>query len=103
VGDSPIPGAGGYADDRLGAASCTGWGEGILRVVLAKTAVDGLAEGSPEIAGRRAIAALRRVAGKGGVILVDRAGGVAASFNTPRMARGLASEAGGLAAGAERG
>ncbi|HET9299829.1 MAG TPA: isoaspartyl peptidase/L-asparaginase, partial [Candidatus Polarisedimenticolaceae bacterium] len=31
VGDSPIPGAGSYADDRRGAASCTGWGEGILR------------------------------------------------------------------------
>ena len=35
VGDSPIPGAGCYADDELGAASSTGNGEGILRVVLA--------------------------------------------------------------------
>src|SRR6185503_5833435 len=41
VGDSPIVGAGTYADDRAGAVSCTGWGEGILRVVLAKSAVDG--------------------------------------------------------------
>jgi hypothetical protein len=37
------------------------------------------------------------------VILVDPRGGVAASFNTPRMARGLASEAGGIAVGVERG
>jgi beta-aspartyl-peptidase (threonine type) len=35
VGDSPIPGAGCYADDELGAASSTGNGEGILRAVLA--------------------------------------------------------------------
>jgi beta-aspartyl-peptidase (threonine type) len=103
VGDSPIPGAGSYADDRLGAASCTGWGEGILRVVLAKTAVDGLAELPAQAAARRAISALRRVAGQGGVLLLDRAGRVAAAFNTPRMARGLASVAGGIQVGVERG
>jgi beta-aspartyl-peptidase (threonine type) len=103
VGDSPIPGAGSYADDRLGAASCTGWGEGILRVVLAKTAVDALADLPAAGAARHAIASLRRVKGKGGLILVDPRGRVAASFNTPRMARGLASEAGGAAVGVERG
>jgi len=103
VGDSPIPGAGGYADDRLGAASCTGWGEGILRVVLAKSAVDALAERPAEAAARKAMASLRRVEGQGGVILVDRAGRVGASFNTPRMARGLATQEAGLAVGVERG
>ena len=103
VGDSPIPGAGSYADDRRGAASCTGWGEGILRVVLAKTAVDLLKEQPAERAARMAISALRRVEGQGGVILVDRSGGVGASFNTPRMARGLATEADGPKVGVERG
>ena len=91
VGDTPIVGAGTYADDRLGAASCTGWGEAILRAVLAKTAVDALSGGaSPERAGRAALRALVRVDGFGGVILVDARGRLAASFNTPRMARGFA-------------
>jgi beta-aspartyl-peptidase (threonine type) len=103
VGDSPIPGAGGYADDRLGAASCTGWGEGILRVVLAKTAVDALAARPAQEAARHAMGVLRRVEGQGGLILLDRTGRVAAAFNTPRMARGLASEASGLAIGVDRG
>jgi beta-aspartyl-peptidase (threonine type) len=95
VGDTPVVGAGTYADDRRGAASCTGWGESILRVVLAKSAVDALAAGTrPERAGRVALAALARVDGFGGVILVDPKGRVAASFNTPRMARGFADARG---------
>jgi len=36
VGDSPMPGAGGYADNELGAVSTTGWGESIMKVLLAK-------------------------------------------------------------------
>jgi beta-aspartyl-peptidase (threonine type) len=95
VGDTPIIGAGTWADDRLGAASCTGWGEAILRCVLAKTAVDGLAGGRPP--SRAAAAAVRelpRVDGHAGVILVDRSGRAASAFNTPRMARGLATPRG---------
>ncbi|HEX4823407.1 MAG TPA: isoaspartyl peptidase/L-asparaginase [Candidatus Polarisedimenticolaceae bacterium] len=95
VGDSPIIGAGTYADDRLGGASCTGWGEAILRTALAHNAVlalDGAT--APGTAGRRALRGLARVGGFGGVILVDRRGRVGAVFNTPRMARGLADERG---------
>jgi beta-aspartyl-peptidase (threonine type) len=103
VGDSPIPGAGSYADDRLGAASCTGWGEGILRVVLAKTAVDALRDRGAEEAAAAAVGTLDRVSGRGGVLLVDRHGRPAAAFNTPRMARGLATAEGGLAVGVDRG
>ncbi len=104
VGDSPVIGAGTYADDRAGAASSTGWGEGILRVVLAKAAVDGMRAGAePASAGRSALAALRRVRGSGGLILVDRRGRVAAVFNTPRMARGIATEAGGIRTRVSRG
>jgi beta-aspartyl-peptidase (threonine type) len=103
VGDSAIVGAGTYADDRRGAASCTGWGEPILRAVLAKTAVDALAQGrAPEAAARAALRELARLSGFGGVILVDRTGRAGASFNTPRMARGLA-DARGLAVLIERG
>jgi len=40
VGDSPLVGCGCYADIQAGGASCTGWGEGIMKIVMAKTAVD---------------------------------------------------------------
>ena len=97
VGDTPVIGAGTYADDRTGAASSTGWGESILRVVLAKGAVDRMASGAtPAAAGRAALVALRRIQGMGGLILLDRQGRAAAVFNTPRMARGTATEGGGI-------
>jgi beta-aspartyl-peptidase (threonine type) len=93
VGDTPIIGAGTYADDRIGAASSTGWGEGIMRVVLAKSAVDHLAAGmEPSAAGLAALEALDRVGGKAGIVLIDRSGRVALPFSTPRMARGWAIE-----------
>src|SRR5437870_10879109 len=40
VGDSPLIGCGCYADSEAGGVSCTGYGEAIMKVVLAKTAVD---------------------------------------------------------------
>ena len=90
VGDSPLIGCGTYADNEHGGASTTGWGESMIRVVMAKSTVD-LLDGSraPMAAAEEAIAMLeRRVHGMGGVILLDRAGGVGWAFNTPRMARG---------------
>jgi len=89
VGDSPLVGCGFYADDGAGGASCTGWGEGIMRVVWAKAAVDRLGsagEGAPAAA-RWAVAHLHeRVGGLGGIILLDPAGQVGYAHNTPRMA-----------------
>jgi len=100
VGDTPIIGAGTYADDRSGAVSATGWGESILRLTLAKAAADRMAGGmSPGRAGRAAVNTLQRVRGKAGLILVDRHGRAAAVFNTPRMARGLATSDKGLLVG----
>ena len=100
VGDSAIIGAGTYADDRTGAVSATGWGEGIIRVGLAKAAADALgAKVSPGRAGSAAVRRLDRVKGKGGLILVDTRGSAAAVFNTPRMARGVATEKQGLKVG----
>ena len=94
VGDTPIIGAGTYADDRVGGASATGWGEGILRVALTKTAVDLMGTGlDPRLAGEKALDSLQRVRGRAGLILIDREGRLAAVFNTPRMARGWATEA----------
>jgi beta-aspartyl-peptidase (threonine type) len=97
VGDTPVIGAGTYADNLAGAASATGWGEAILRVVLSKGAVDQMGAGfSPRDAGRHALATLNRVNGLAGLILIDLNGHVAAVFNTPRMARGWATEKDGL-------
>jgi beta-aspartyl-peptidase (threonine type) len=86
VGDSPLPGAGTYADDEAGAASATGHGERIMQVALTKTAIDLLRAGRPAAqAARAALATLDRVAGHGGLIVVDKNGGVGAAFNTTSM------------------
>jgi beta-aspartyl-peptidase (threonine type) len=88
VGDSPIVGAGLYADNQSAGGSSTGWGESIVKVLLAKTAADLVAAGHhPAEAARRAIETLAaRAHGLGGIILLDAAGRVGFAFNTPRMA-----------------
>lgn len=102
VGDSPLIGAGTYADSQLAAASCTGWGEGILRVVMAKSAIDRIAAGmNVEQAGQAALGDLERVRGRGGMVLIDRHGNATAAFNTPRMARGIATLRDGARVGVE--
>jgi beta-aspartyl-peptidase (threonine type) len=86
VGDSPLAAAGTYADDEAGAASATGHGERIMQVALTKTAVDLLRAGaSAPDAARRAVATLDRVAGRAGLILIDRHGDIGVAFNTASM------------------
>lgn len=87
IGDTPLVGSGAYADDRVGAAVATGVGEDIMRVLLARTALDFLAQGLPPMAAARAAIAVLadRVNGQGGVILVDRHGEPGIAFNTPQM------------------
>jgi beta-aspartyl-peptidase (threonine type) len=96
VGDSPLIGAGLYADDQTGGCSTTGWGESIMKVLLAKTATDLIGAGlDPMAAARQAIDILaRRVGGLGGCILLDGAGRVGLAFNTPRMAYAYRIEGG---------
>ncbi len=89
VGDSPLVGSGFYADNLAGACYATGWGEGIMRVVLAKHAVDLLAHYDPANAARVAIEQMgARVNGLGGCIVLDYSGRVGFFHNTPRMAFG---------------
>jgi L-asparaginase / beta-aspartyl-peptidase len=90
VGDSPLIGCGCYADDEAGGASSTGWGEAIMKIVMAKTAIEWLRAGQdPQEVADRAIRLLgERVQGTGGLILVDRQGRIGASFSTPSMAFG---------------
>jgi len=87
VGDTPIIGAGTYADDLSGAASATGKGEGILRVALCTRVVDALAmERSAERAAREALANLAdRVGTEAGVIAVGRDGSLGWARTTSAM------------------
>jgi L-asparaginase / beta-aspartyl-peptidase len=88
VGDSALIGAGTYADDLAGAASCTGAGEAFIKAVAAKHAVDLMRDGAPPAdAARGVLAQVRRYGGDGGVICVDARGRVGYWFDTPRMTR----------------
>jgi beta-aspartyl-peptidase (threonine type) len=91
VGDSSLIGCGCYADNRSGAVSATGYGEAIMKVVMAKAAADFLASGlAPQAAAEEAVALLaERTEGKGGLILLDPGGGVGAAFSTPHLAYGF--------------
>ena len=87
VGDSSVIGCGGYADNRSAAASLTGWGEPIMKLVLAKWAVDRVPLLGPEQAAEDAIAYLySRLQGHGGMILLSPDGRYGIAHNTPRMA-----------------
>jgi beta-aspartyl-peptidase (threonine type) len=87
VGDTPVPGAGLWADNRVGGAAATGWGESILRVGLARSAVQSVRDAAAQDAAWLAVRALEdRVGGRGGVIVLSRDGSIGFAFNTPRMA-----------------
>jgi beta-aspartyl-peptidase (threonine type) len=88
LGDSSLIGCGCYADNKSAAASTTGWGEPIMKLVLAKWAADRVASGSlPEWVAAEAINYLEsRLNGHGGMILLDALGHVGIAHNTPRMA-----------------
>jgi L-asparaginase / beta-aspartyl-peptidase len=91
LGDSSLIGCGCYADNKSAAASTTGWGEPIMKLVLAKWAADRVAAGNlPEWVAAEAIHYLEsRVGGHGGIILLDARGNVGIAHNTPRMAWAL--------------
>ncbi len=88
VGDSALIGCGTYADDQCGAVSCTGDGEAIIKVTLAKTALEFLREGEePMAAARRAVGELTtRTGAQVGIILLDRYGRIGMARNTVHMA-----------------
>ncbi len=92
IGDTPLIGAGTYADDRTAAVSCTGTGEVFIRAaaahdVCARMAYAGL--GLEEAAQAVVRDALTPLGGQGGLIAVDARGNVAMPFNTAGMYRGL--------------
>lgn len=90
VGDTPIVGAGFFADWEAGGASATGHGESILTVGLTRIAVDAMRAGAsaPDAAGYAVDElAHARIAGVGGLITLDRSGRAGFAHNTSRMAR----------------
>jgi beta-aspartyl-peptidase (threonine type) len=87
VGDTPIIGAGTYADDGAGAASATGLGEGIIRVCLTKSVIEMLRAGIPaERVAREAVELLEgKGRGHGGLVLVAKDGTFAFARCTTTM------------------
>ncbi len=91
IGDTPIIGAGNYADNRTCAVSCTGHGEFFM---LGVTAYDLAARMkyknlNLEQAARETIDYLTEIGGEGGLIAVDAKGNVALPFNSEGMYRGF--------------
>jgi L-asparaginase / beta-aspartyl-peptidase len=116
IGDSPLIGCGCYADSEAGGVSATGYGEAIMKVVMAKAAVEllrsdvatetttlaGARHAAPQLgnqpnaattpamrAAQNTLALFaRRTQATAGLILLDRDGNPGFAFNTPRMAYG---------------
>ena len=90
VGDSPLIGAGTYANEFC-AVSCTGWGEYFIRLCVAKTVAD-LMEykgyGLKKACGEVILKKLPALGGDGGLVAVDKEGNVAMPFSTEGMYRG---------------
>lgn len=104
LGDTAIPGAGYYADDLSAGASCTGWGEPLLRMGLARRAVELAGQNNAMDASWLVMNEFeQRFGGRGGVIIIGRDGSIGLSYNTPSMATAymdgelLAPVTGGLA------
>jgi len=94
LGDSSLIGCGCYADNASAAASTTGWGEPIMKLVLAKWAADRVSAGNlPEWVAKEAMNYLKqRLNGHGGIIVLDAKGRYGIAHNTPRMAWAVRSE-----------
>jgi beta-aspartyl-peptidase (threonine type) len=88
LGDSSLIGCGCYADNLSAAVSTTGWGEPIMKLVLAKWTADRVLAGNlPEWAAQEAMNYLKqRLDGHGGIIVLNAQGQVGIAHNTPRMA-----------------
>ncbi len=85
AGDSPIIGAGNYADNRYGAAACVGVGELVMRLALARIAVYELSKGATaEEAAINAIKSMVDLApdkGSVSILVMDKEGNVVAACN----------------------
>lgn len=96
IGDSPIIGAGTYADDASAAVSCTGSGEYFIRAAAAHQLADRVRLGHQPL--QQALDAtlkdIEGLGGTGGMIAVAPDGTTAWGFDTPGMYRGMADKSG---------
>ena len=97
VGDSPIIGAGNYANNKTCAVSATGHGEFFIRYTVThdiSALIEyknlTLAEAAHQVINEK----LEQVGGKGGIIAIDRYGNISMEFNTSGMLRGYAKSTG---------
>ena len=91
VGDSPLIGAGTYANNKTCGVSSTGWGEYFIRLVVAHDISAMMEYGGlslQEAADSVIMKKLPRLGGDGGVIALDGAGNISMTFNTDGMYRG---------------
>jgi beta-aspartyl-peptidase (threonine type) len=88
LGDSSLIGCGCYANNESAAVSTTGWGEPIMKLVLAKWTADRIFAGNlPEWSAQEAMNYLKqRLNGHGGIIVLNPQGHIGIAHNTPRMA-----------------
>jgi len=96
VGDSPLIGAGTYADNRAAAISATGSGEYFIRAVAAHEVAARIRLGCETLqqAIDGVLADIASLGGKGGLIAVSPSGDAAWGFTTPAMYRGMADASG---------
>lgn len=91
VGDSPLIGAGTYADNSVGGVSTTGWGESMIKIVMAKSVIDSMERNGNDPA-KATIEGIRlleqKTRGYGGIIALNLEGKIGIAYDTPRMARG---------------
>ncbi|HVX26815.1 MAG TPA: isoaspartyl peptidase/L-asparaginase [Parafilimonas sp.] len=97
IGDSPLIGAGTYADNNTCAVSCTGWGEFFIRLDIAKSVSDRIElahESLKQAADEMIMKKLPALGGDGGLIAVDKNGNFVMSFDTDGMYRGYVKSTG---------
>jgi beta-aspartyl-peptidase (threonine type) len=101
VGDSPLPGSGAYADNATGAASATGDGEQIMKLVLSKHVCDSIGGGmSAQDACDGAVRLLAaRLGGSVGLIAVGAGGEIGVACNTQAMPWACARDGGRVESG----
>jgi beta-aspartyl-peptidase (threonine type) len=97
IGDSPILGAGLYADNRLGAATATGVGEIAMRLVVSKSVCDAMLSLTAQRAASKTVKDVTRLAGRGlGIVSLDRKGRYGIAHNTPHLCWAALTEDEGL-------
>jgi len=86
IGDSPILGAGLYADNRMRAATATGVGEIAMRLVVSKSACDAMQALTAQQAASQTVKKATKLAGRGlGIVTLDRRGRYGVAHNTPHL------------------